>query len=571
MAQTTSTGADTSLTTETVELICPFWHDSHSSLPAVAAVHGPPSSDYIFRMAKDITTLADIVRTHGVSRASDNSLIEGDRTRTWGELYERSIRVANALQAAGVGVQDRVAFLDKNSIEHFEVFYGCALINAVSVDINWRLAPPEVEFIVNDAAAKVLVVHADFWPVIEAIRANLTTTQLIVVIGGTGGDIDYETWVNSGAATDPAVVSASEDVAFQLYSSGTTGRPKGVMLTNNNFFVMLPGARTFWKLSDDMINLVAMPLFHIGGGGWATAGQFVGSSSIIVREMDPNAVIQLIEKHKITHGFLVPAVLQFMLMMPSVKEADFSSLQLMVYGASPISLEVLTNSVETFKCDFMQVYGLTETTGATTLLPSEDHDPKGPNAHRLRSCGVPAPGVEIRIIDNATGKELPAREVGEIWCKSPQVMKGYWNNPKATAESITPDGWFKTGDAGYRDEDGYIYIHDRVKDMIVSGGENVYPAEVESALMSHPAIADVAVIGVPHEKWGETVKAIVVKKADVAVTEAEIIEFSKGLLARFKCPTCVDWIYALPRNPSGKILKKDLRAPYWEGRERMVN
>jgi long-chain acyl-CoA synthetase len=571
MAQTTSTGADTSLTTETVELICPFWHDSHSSLPAVAAVDGPPSSDYIFRMAKDITTLADIVRTHGVSRASDNSLIEGERTRTWGELYERSIRVANALQAAGVGVQDRVAFLDKNSIEHFEVFYGCALINAVSVDINWRLAPPEVEFIVNDAAAKVLVVHADFWPVIEAIRANLTTTQLIVVIGGTGGDIDYETWVNSGAATDPAVVSASEDVAFQLYSSGTTGRPKGVMLTNNNFFVMLPGARTFWKLSDDMINLVAMPLFHIGGGGWATAGQFVGSSSIIVREMDPNAVIQLIEKHKITHGFLVPAVLQFMLMMPSVKEADFSSLQLMVYGASPISLEVLTNSVETFKCDFMQVYGLTETTGATTLLPSEDHDPKGPNAHRLRSCGVPAPGVEIRIIDNATGKELPAREVGEIWCKSPQVMKGYWNNPKATAESITPDGWFKTGDAGYRDEDGYIYIHDRVKDMIVSGGENVYPAEVESALMSHPAIADVAVIGVPHEKWGETVKAIVVKKADVAVTEAEIIEFSKGLLARFKCPTSVDWIDALPRNPSGKILKKDLRAPYWEGRERMVN
>ena len=571
MAQTTSTGADTSLTTETVELICPFWHDSHSSLPAVAAVDGPPSSDYIFRMAKDITTLADIVRTHGVSRASDNSLIEGERTRTWGELYERSIRVANALQAAGVGVQDRVAFLDKNSIEHFEVFYGCALINAVSVDINWRLAPPEVEFIVNDAAAKVLVVHADFWPVIEAIRANLTTTQLIVVIGGTGGDIDYETWVNSGAATDPAVVSASEDVAFQLYSSGTTGRPKGVMLTNNNFFVMLPGARTFWKLSDDMINLVAMPLFHIGGGGWATAGQFVGSSSIIVREMDPNAVIQLIEKHKITHGFLVPAVLQFMLMMPSVKEADFSSLQLMVYGASPISLEVLTNSVETFKCDFMQVYGLTETTGATTLLPSEDHDPKGPNAHRLRSCGVPAPGVEIRIIDNSTGKELPAREVGEIWCKSPQVMKGYWNNPKATAESITPDGWFKTGDAGYRDEDGYIYIHDRVKDMIVSGGENVYPAEVESALMSHPAIADVAVIGVPHEKWGETVKAIVVKKADVAVTESEIIEFSKGLLARFKCPTSVDWIDALPRNPSGKILKKDLRAPYWEGRERMVN
>ena len=217
MAQTTSIGADTSLTTETVELICPFWHDSHSSFPAVAAVHGPPPSDYIFHMAKDITTLADIIRTHGVSRASANSLIEGDRTRTWGELYERSVRVANALQAAGVGVQDRVAFLDKNSIEHFEVFYGCALINAVSVDINWRLAPPEVEFIVNDSAAKVLVVNADFWPVVEAIRANLTATKLIVVIGGTGGDIDYESWVNSGTTADPGVESASEDVAFQLY------------------------------------------------------------------------------------------------------------------------------------------------------------------------------------------------------------------------------------------------------------------------------------------------------------------------------------------------------------------
>jgi long-chain acyl-CoA synthetase len=219
----------------------------------------------------------------------------------------------------------------------------------------------------------------------------------------------------------------------------------------------------------------------------------------------------------------------------------------------------------------MQVYGLTETTGATTLLPSEDHDPKGPNPHRLRSCGLPAPGVLIRIMDNATNTEVPNGEVGEIWVQSPQVMKGYWNNQKATDESINADGWFKTGDAGYKDDDGYIYIHDRVKDMIVSGGENVYPAEVESALMSHPGIADIAVIGVPHEKWGETVKAIVVKAAGVEVSENDIIEFAKENLAKFKCPTSVDWIDALPRNPSGKILKKDLRAPYWEGRERMVN
>jgi len=522
-------------------------------------------------MVASPTTIGDIVRTHGADKANDVALVEGSRTRTWSALYERASRVANALRAAGVGAQDRVAFLDKNSIEHFEVFYGCALLNAVSCDINWRLAPPEVEFIVNDANAKVLIVHKDFVPVLESIRGNLVHTALVVTIGADGDDVDYETWLAGAPATDPRAPSADDDVAFQLYSSGTTGRPKGVMLTNHNFFCLLPGARDFWKLSDDMVNLVAMPLFHIGGGGWATAGQYVGARSIIIRELDFNDLIQVFARHGITHAFLVPAVLQFMLIMPGVAEADFSSLRLMVYGASPISLDVLTKSVETFKCDFMQVYGLTETTGATTLLPASDHDPKGPNTHRLRSCGMPAPGVDIRIVDSSTGKDMPVGEVGEIWIKSPQVMKGYWNNQRATEESITADGWFRSGDAGYNDADGYIYIHDRVKDMIVSGGENVYPAEVESALMSHPGIADVAVIGVPDEKWGETVKAMVVKAAGVEVTEREIIEYAKERLAKFKCPTSVDWVESLPRNPSGKILKKDLRAPYWVGRERQVN
>ena len=522
-------------------------------------------------MATDITTIAGIVRTHGTQSSSAPCLTEDSRTRTWGELYERSSRVANALRAAGVEAQDRVAFLDKNSIEHFEVFYGCALINAVSVDVNWRLAAPEVEFIVNDASAKVFIVHKDFLPILEAIQSNLTHAKLVVVIGGGGGDIDYESWVAAASPDDPKVVAAEEDVAFQLYSSGTTGRPKGVMLTNTNFFSLLPAAKDMWKLSPDMVNMVAMPLFHIGGGGWATAGQYVGCSSIIVRELDPNALIQMIGQHRITHGFVVPALLQFMLMMPAMENADFSSLRLIVYGASPISLDVLTKSVEAFKCDFMQVYGLTETTGATTMLPPSDHDPSGPNTHRLRSCGIPTPGVQVRIVDSSTGNDMPTNEVGEIWVKAKTVMKGYWNNPKATEEAINAEGWFKTGDAGYMDADGYIYIHDRVKDMIVSGGENVYPAEVENALMSHPGIADVAVIGVPHDKWGETPKAIVVKAPGVEVTEAEIIAYAKERLAGFKCPTSVDWIDALPRNPSGKILKKDLRAPYWEGRERQVN
>jgi long-chain acyl-CoA synthetase len=343
------------------------------------------------------------------------------------------------------------------------------------------------------------------------------------------------------------------------------------MLTNNNFFALMPTAKDIWKLTPQTISMVAMPLFHIGGGGWATAGQFVGACSVIVRDINPVELVKLIGDERISHGFVVPVLLQFMLMVPDLDKADFSSLKLILYGASPISDEVLASSIKAFKTDFMQVYGLTETTGATTLLMPEDHDLEGPNKHRLRSCGKPVPGMELRIVDDETHEDMPVGKVGEIWVKGPQIMLGYWNMPEETAKSIVDGGWFRSGDAGYLDADGYLYIYDRVKDMIVSGGENIYPAEVENVLMAHPAIADVAVIGVPDEKWGEVPKAIVVRKKDVAVTEDEIIAFAKVSLAGFKCPKSVDWIEALPRNPSGKILKKDLRSPYWIGRTRQVN
>ena len=524
-----------------------------------------------------INTVGDIVKVHGAERAGQTALIQGDRTLTWGQLYERSCRMAQALKGVGVGVNDRVSFLDKNSIEHFEVAFGCALLNAVSVDVNWRLAPPEIAYIVNDAGSRVFVVSNEFFAVAEAIAGDLNPDSLVVVIGGDGTQVGslktvaYEDFVSAAPAIDPAVPATSEDVAFQLYSSGTTGRPKGVMLSNNNFFALLPMAKDMWELDASAMNLIAMPLFHIGGGGWAVAGMYEGCTSIIMRDLDPSAVVQLIPKHKITHAFLVPVVLQFMLGVPAVDNVDFSSLKVFVYGASPISEEVLARSVKTFKCRFWQAYGLTETTGAVVNLPPADHDPDGPNKHRLRSCGLPGPMVEVRIVDSATLRDMPTGEVGEIWIKSPQVMKGYWNMPEATAEAIVEDGWFRSGDAGYLDADGYVYIHDRVKDMIVSGGENIYPAEVENVLMAHPAVADAAVIGVPDEKWGETPKAIIVRKPGVEVTEQDIITYTREHLAKFKCPTSVDWIDVLPRNPSGKILKKDLRAPFWEGRTRKVN
>lgn len=519
----------------------------------------------------NINSVVDIIRVHGVERADQVAYIQGDRRLTWGEAYERARRTANVLAAHGVGPEDRVAFLDKNGVEHFDVFYGSALLNAVAVDVNWRLAAPEVEYIVNDADAKVLVAGADFEPVLDAIAGNLSTVRKILVVGGSGKYDDFESAMAAAGTDDPGVQQGPDDVAFQLYSSGTTGRPKGVMLTNANFFGLLPLAREMWELDETSVNLAAMPLFHIGGGGWAAAGQYVGASTVILRDLDPAALVRMIPELGITHGFVVPAVLQFMLMVPGVDQADFSSLRVLVYGASPISEEVLAKSVTTFGCKFWQAYGLTETTGAVVNLAPEDHDVSGPNRHRLRSCGKPGPGVGLKIVDPDTGDECPQGEVGEIWLSGPQIMKGYWKMPDETAKSIDADGWFRSGDAGYVDADGYVYIHDRVKDMIVSGGENVYPAEVENVLMSCPGIADVAVIGVPHERWGETAKAVVVKQAGSDVTEQDIIDYARQRLAKFKCPTSVDWVDALPRNPSGKILKKDLRAPYWEGRTRNVN
>jgi len=534
-------------------------------------------------MPPEIRSIADIVRTHAKRRGDHPAMIADERRWTYAELDAESSRVAQALLAAGVGPQDRVAYLDKNAPEYFTFLFGAAKVNAVTVAVNWRLAPPEMAYILDHARVKVLLVGEEFLG--HLAQMKLESSPKVVVIGNDGAppaaelaadQVAYGDWIAACAPDDPKAESAWDDTCYQLYTSGTTGLPKGVELTNGNFFGMLPVSYPEWHFDADSVSLVAMPLFHIAGSGWGLVALYVGGTDILMRDVDPMGILRLIPEHRITNALMVPAVLQILLSVPAMRDTDFSSLRSIVYGASPITEEVLVGSMKATGTKFCQVYGLTETTGAITILRPEDHDPGGPRAKLLRSAGRPFAGVELRIVDPETRADRPDGEVGEVWIKSTQNLKAYWANPEAT-EACYPEGrdanglgWFRSGDAGYL-EDGYLFIHDRVKDMIVSGGENIYPAEVENALMTHPDVADVAVIGVPHDKWGETVKAVVVTTPSGSANDDDLIAWCRERLAHYKCPTSVDRVEAIPRNPSGKILKTELRKPYWEGRDRQVN
>jgi long-chain acyl-CoA synthetase len=519
-------------------------------------------------------TLDQVLRIHASSQPDRVAMRADERVWTYSQMHAESSRVAQAMLAEGVGPQERVAVLDRNVPEYFTFLFGAAMINAVTLAVNWRLAPPEMEYILNHAQTRILLIGEEFLG--HLAQMNLDSVKRVIVVGRGGEHVDYEAWISGREARDPEVACEQTDTCYQLYTSGTTGLPKGVELTHSNLLAAMDVGATSWSIDRDSVVMVAMPLFHIAGSGWAIGGFCQGGEAVIVREIEPTEVLRLIETHRVTNTLFVPAVLQILSSFPGVEKTDFSSLRSIVYGASPISEEVLVRSMKVFGCGFVQVYGLTETTGGVTELPPEDHDPSGPRAHLLRAAGRPWGDVRFRIVDAETGKDLAEGEVGEIWCWSAQNMKGYWRNPEATAE-VYPEGrdenglgWFRTGDAGYLKE-GYLYIHDRVKDMIVSGGENIYPAEIENALMSHPKVADVAVIGVPSEKWGETVKAIIVDGASGAASDDDLFAYCRERLARYKCPTSIDRIEALPRNPSGKILKTELREPYWRGHARRVN
>jgi acyl-CoA synthetase (AMP-forming)/AMP-acid ligase II len=518
-------------------------------------------------------TLGDVARQQARARSNDIAYSFEGRATTFAEFDRHASQIANGLIEEGIDPGTRIAYLGKNSDHYFEILFGAAKAGVVMTPVNWRLAPPEIVYILSDCKAQILFVGSEFTALVRSIANDLPAMKRFITMeGGVPEWQSYEAWRDTQPARDPQCAVAREDIAIQLYTSGTTGRPKGAMLKHAGILgprqAFAADAPEWNKWAADDIGLVAMPVFHIGGTGFGITTLVNGAKGVVAREFDPNRVLDFIEQDRISKFFMVPAAMQIVVRHPRAREVDYSRIKYILYGASPIPLDLLRECMEVFGCGFVQMYGMTETTGTIVALPPEDHDPAG--NPRMRSAGKPLPGVEVVILDEA-GKRLKLGEVGEIATRSMANMAGYWNLPDATAKTIDAEGWLRTGDAGYMDEDGYVYIHDRVKDMIISGGENIYPAEVENAIFGHPDVADVAVIGVPDAKWGEAVKAIVVKKPDRTPTSEDIIAFARERIAAYKAPKSVDFIEALPRNPSGKILRRELRETYWAGKERRVN
>ncbi|SFV12391.1 long-chain-fatty-acid--CoA ligase [Pseudoduganella namucuonensis] len=519
-------------------------------------------------------TLNDILPHHAARQPDTVACGASDRGYSFGALERRVNRVGNALLGLGIRPGDRVACLTKHHVECLMLSLAACKIGAVCMPVNWRLSAQEFEYIVNNGEARFLMADASFLPLVQ--QAKLPgVLQTVCTERGNGAIPGFDAWY--GAADDrlEAAPAGPGDAALQLYSSGTTGLPKGVVLSHRALLSTCITCAAEWRFDGACILGNPLPTFHVAGMAMMLLPLFAGGRLVAFPEFDASAFIDSIGRDGITHTFIVPAMLQFMLNVPNVEHGDYQGLRQIAYGGSPISERVLQEAMRMFQCGFLQVYGLTEVAGPAAFLRPEDHQPGGDRSYLLRSAGQPVGGARLRIVDPGTLRDAPDGEVGEIWIETIRNFSEYWRNPEATSEAFpagrtAAGGWFRSGDAGYL-KDGYLFIHDRVKDMIISGGENVYPAEVENVVMQHPAVADCAVFAVPDETWGEAVKVAVVVRAGGALTESELIGFARERLAHYKCPKSVDFAEALPRNPTGKLLKRVLRQPYWAGRDRLVS
>jgi long-chain acyl-CoA synthetase len=499
--------------------------------------------------------------------------MSANRRQTWDQFVSRVARLAAGLVALGVEPGQRIAILANNSDRYLEAFFAIAWAGGVFVPVNTRLAPPEVAYWLNDSGASTLLVDAEFERMLPALAPSVETVEHRVFMDdgeSSQGLRHYEALID-GSSEMADAGRKGPDLAGIFYTGGTTGVSKGVMLSHANLMAnaynVIPAleftARTNW--------LHAAPMFHLADGTATFGVALVAGSHCFVPKFEPEQVLHAIEKFRATNSVFVPTMINMLVNHPSIERHDLSSMRGILYGASPMPEALLERALELMPgIQFVQGYGQTEAAPMMTVLEPERHVVTGPLAGKIKSVGQAALGIEVRILDTAD-EECPRGTIGEICGRGPNVMMGYWNKPDLSAATLR-NGWLHTGDAGYMDEDGFIFIVDRLKDMIISGGENVYSAEVENAIYQLDSVAECAVIGVPDERWGERVHAIVRVKSGHHLTSDGVIEHCHGLIAGYKCPRSVDLVdEPLPLSGAGKILKSELRKPFWAQQDKNVN
>lgn len=515
--------------------------------------------------------IGDIPRRNAKLYPHQIAVQEDDHGLTFLQLEKRGNRLANVLLGLRRDPNDKVATLNHNCLQYVEWYFGAAKAGMPMVPLNFRYSKDELTYVVNDSEATILIFGSQYLPMVEEARQDLERIKHFICLGDhPPGMHNYEDLLGLASSDEPKVSLDENDLAILGYTGGTTGLPKGVMSTHRNVLTSSYNTAVARRLAPGGVFLNAPPMFHAGDANSMFAFSMVGCTNVVMNSFSPEDILTQIQQHKVTHALVVPAMILFMLQYPDFERFDLSSLQMLYYGTAPMPPEPLKRAMTKFGCGFSQTYGATETFVTISILQPEDHVLQGtPEQYeRMSSAGREVAGVRVKIVGK-DGQELETGQVGEILVRGHNVMQGYWKQPDLTRQALR-DGWYHTGDIGRMDQLAYIYIVDRKKDMIVSGGENIYPKEVENVLFMHPAVADAAVIGVPDDTWGEAVKALVVKVQGHQVSGDELIAFCKQRLASFKKPKQVEFVESLPRSSAGKVLKRELRDKYWQGHERKI-